>query len=573
VRRTAGRCTPLAAARVIAPVLAVLAVLSAAPSSGAAGLPVVPPQLDERRAVALVRADEGVAAWLRRYPPKPTTSATFDAERRRWIVRAWSGEAGQIVEAVVDDRSRQVTEAWVGPQVAWKMARGRPGAFGGRTLTSWPVWMGLSLVFLLGLADLRRPLSLRNLDLCALLSFGVSLTFFNRGMVFASSSLAVVPLVYLLARTAWIGFRSRSPRRGTPVWPTWALLAATLFLVGFRVGMNVQTPRTVIDVGYAGVIGADRILDGRAPWGSMPQRDGRKCGPVGADGERRDRVQPDGRCETPNPRGDTYGPVSYLVYLPAVALLGWSGQWDALPAAHATSIGLDLLTLVGLGLVGLRLGGRRLAATLAFAWAAFPFTAYVLMSNTNDALMPAALVWGFLFASSDSARGVASALAGWGKLASLPTVPLWLTYPNGPTRRGLVRFSAAFLGATAAAFAVLLLEPSLGHVVRTFWDRTIEFQIGRESPFSIWGWGQYHAAGLPDLGLAQRLVQAGALVLAGVAAVLPRRKGPLELAALTASILLAVQLSLTHWFYLYLPWVLPFVVLALVLDPRDDATA
>ena len=55
------------------------------------------------------------------------------------------------------------------------------------------------------------------------------------------------------------------------------------------------------------------------------------------------------------------------------------------------------------------------------------------------------------------------------------------------------------------------------------------------------------------------------LALAGVAAAVPRRKGPLELAALTAAILLAFQLVLTHWFYLYLPWVLPFVLLALFL--------
>ena len=34
-----------------------------------------------------------------------------------------------------------------------------------------------------------------------------------------------------------------------------------------------------------------------------------------------------------------------------------------------------------------------------------------------------------------------------------------------------------------------------------------------------------------------------------------------------AAVLLAVQLSLTHWFYLYLPWVLPFALLA-VLAPR-----
>jgi hypothetical protein len=127
-----------------------------------------------------------------------------------------------------------------------------------------------------------------------------------------------------------------------------------------------------------------------------------------------------------------------------------------------------------------------------------------------------------------------------------------------------------FGAATAMAFSILLLEPDLGDALRTFWDRTLAFQIGRESPFSIWDWGQYHADGIPDLALVQRGVQVLTLVLAGVVAVLPARKGPLELVALSAAILLAVELSLTHWFYLYLPWVLPFVVLALFL-PRDRA--
>jgi len=45
--------------------------------------------------------------------------------------------------------------------------------------------------FLLGLFDFRRPLSLRNLDLLALLSFSVSLWFFNHGNIFTS-----VPLAY-----------------------------------------------------------------------------------------------------------------------------------------------------------------------------------------------------------------------------------------------------------------------------------------------------------------------------------------------------------------------------------------
>ena len=143
-----------------------------------------------------------MADWLDRYPPDPSTSADFDPVRKQWTVKAWSGEAGQVALVRVEDLTGRVTEAWTGPQVAWKMARGRPGAFGGRTLNSWYVWLALCAVFLLGLADLRRPLSLRNLDLLALLSFSVSLAFFNRGDIFTSVPLAYPPLLYLLGRAA-----------------------------------------------------------------------------------------------------------------------------------------------------------------------------------------------------------------------------------------------------------------------------------------------------------------------------------------------------------------------------------
>jgi hypothetical protein len=120
------------------------------------------------------------------------------------------------------------------------------------------------------------------------------------------------------------------------------------------------------------------------------------------------------------------------------------------------------------------------------------------------------------------------------------------------------------------AFSILLLEPSLWNALETLWERTIAVQLGRDSPFSIWGWGQYHAAGIPDLASLQTVVQVVTIVLAGVVAAVPREKGPLELAALTAAVLLGVQLSLTHWFYLYLPWMLPFALLAL-LAPRSGA--
>jgi hypothetical protein len=525
------------------------------------------PRLTEREVVQTFLKVPKVADWLARYPPHPSTDATFDRDPRTWTVYVWSGRAGEIATGTLTDHGG-VTEAWTGPQVAWKMARGRPGAFGGKLITSWPVWLGLSLAFLLGLVDLRRPLSVATADLLVLLSFGVSLAFFNRGEVFESAALAVPPLVYLLLRTGWIGFRRQArPRPAVSRWPVWVLAAATLFLVGFRVGLDVQGKRTVIDVGYAGVIGADRIVHGQAPYGHMPVEVGKACGPKASDGEIRDRIQTNGRCESANPSGDTYGPVAYLAYVPAVLTFGWSGRWDGLPAAHATAIAFDLAALLGLVLVGLRFGGPRLGAVLAFGWAAYPFTTYALLSNTNDAIMPALLVWGFWLASSPVARGAAIALAGWTKFAALALAPLWLTYRSERSPARTARFAAGFVVATLAAFSILLLEPSLLDAGRTFWDRTLGFQIDRDSPFSIWGWGQYHARGIPDLASLQTVVQAGTIVLAGAVAAVPREKGPLELAALSAAVLLAVELSLTHWFYLYLPWVLPFVLLAVFL-PR-----
>jgi hypothetical protein len=63
-----------------------------------------------------------------------------------------------------------------------------------------------------------------------------------------------------------------------------------------------------------------------------------------------------------------------------------------------------------------------------------------------------------------------------------------------------------------------------------------------------------------------------ALVLAGAlaAAFVPRRKSPLQLAALTAALIAAFELVLTHWFYLYIPWFLPFAAFALLARDRSD---
>ncbi len=166
--------------------------------------------------------------------------------------------------------------------------------------------------------------------------------------------------------------------------------------------------------------------------------------------------------------------------------------------------------------------------------------------------------------TSPVARGAAVALSGWTKFASLLLFPLWSGYPTARRPRAMTMFTAGFIATTALVFFVCFLEPSPLHAAHVFYDRTVSFQIGRESPFSIWDWRQYHAKGIPDLHLVQRLLEV--LLVGGALALgfFPRRRSPLRLAALTAAVLVGFELVLTHWFYLYLPWFFPFVALAMI---------
>ena len=77
--------------------------------------------------------------------------------------------------------------------------RGYKGAFGGVKINNPWLWGAFCLVFLLGLADFRRPLSVRNLDLLMLLSPTASLWFFNHGDVFTAVPLFYPALVWVVA--------------------------------------------------------------------------------------------------------------------------------------------------------------------------------------------------------------------------------------------------------------------------------------------------------------------------------------------------------------------------------------
>ena len=473
-------------------------------------------------------------------------------EEGHWEI-AYFDDGEQLALALVDGRSGEVTESWTGHQVAWKMARGYSGAFGHK-LNAPYVFLPLCLVFLLGLVDWRRLRRVANLDLLVLLGFGVSHYFFNRAAIGVSVPLVYPVLLYLLGRSLWIGLRGRGEGL-RPVWPVAWMLIAALFLIGFRVGLNVADSGA-IDVGYAGVVGADRIAHGEPIYDNFPED-------VSS--------------------GDTYGPVNYIAYLPFERIWPWSGEWDDLPAAHAAAILFDLAAFAFLILLGIRIRpgpeGQRLAATLAFGWAAYPYTAYALESNSNDSLVAALLLATLLLAAKPLARGALLASAVWAKFVAAPLAPMYLTHrpileapPNqdGPSSgegvrarpraqdtlaRPAVLFTLGFL----LVSVVVLTWPALDPGLETFYDRTIATQAGRDSPFSLWG-----QTSLEPIRIAL-------LILTGLASIafafIPKRKSLVQLAALSAALLIALQLTLHHWFYLYIVWFYPLLLIALAASP------
>lgn len=442
-----------------------------------------------------------------------------------WFTPGPNGK--ELAQVYVDDATGTVTEAWTGFQVAWTMARGYPGAFG-RRVNALYVWIPMCLLFLAPFIPWRRRPSWLHLDLLVLLGFSISLAFFNHGEIGLSVPLAYPFLLYLLARMLLLAFGRGVPRAPLrPLVPASWLMVGVIFLVGFRVGLNVANSN-VIDVGYAGVIGAHKLLDGQQLYGHFPQD---------------------------NVHGDTYGPVNYYAYVPFTAAFGWSGTWDDLPAAHAAAIAFDLLTLFGLYWLGRRIRGPGTGAVLAYMWAAYPFTLYSLSSNSNDSLVALLVVLALLALESPVGRGAASALAGLAKFSPFILGPLFARGLDQawPRARSVRRFVLGFGVVAALAMLPVLLNGSF-HV---FWKQTVVSQFDRSSPFSVWGlWG--------GLGFVQHLVQGVTIALAVVVAFIPRRRTIVSVSALGAAVMICFQLGLTHWFYLYIPWFFPMLIVAAV---------
>jgi hypothetical protein len=388
--------------------------------------------------------------------------------------------------------------------------------------------------FVLGLLDWRRPWRVEHVDLLALAGFFPVAMLLSDDLAAAGLWLAAGCLGWLFVRLAgachglW-----RLPELRPAISSRWlgrAILILLLVRIGSLAGSNIA------DVGQASSLGAWRILHGLHLYGAVSWR-----GPGGL--------------LVSHP--DSYGPFAYYAYLPFAAL------FPTAPAVIATLLPaacFDALTLAGLLILGHRLGGRPLAQAFAFGYLLYPFPDLSLMAETNDALIAALCVWTIVAAGRPAARGLLMAAAALTKF-----LPALLAVQFLATRRGRTRYAFTLLAALAAMLAWPLITSGLA----AFLDSTFGYQLlqrGGGAQFSIWTY-------LPQVAIAARPVLAGALVLLALSPLLrPPVRGARQEAALAAALLIGGQLLLGYWFYGYLTWCYPLIVVA-VMAARPDRGA
>jgi hypothetical protein len=446
----------------------------------------------------------------------------------RWQIGYFDAGA-EVAQAVIDDRTGEVVEAWRDHQVEVKLARGYEDAVAGNVSEAW-IWIPLCVIFFLPFFDPKRPFRLLHLDLIVLLGFSASQFFFNKGEIVVSVPLVYPVLAYLFVRMLLAGTLPRQrPGPLIPLIPVRWLAYGAVALAAFRIGLNIIDSQ-VIDIGFAGVVGADRIAGGEGIY--------------------------DGQFTPLVDRGDSYGPLNYLLYVPFEQLFPWAGGLESLPAAHAFTIFFDLLVVGLLVVLGRRLRGgaegRALGVALAFAWLAYPYTLYALNVNGNDEVVAAALVAALLLIHSPAGRGFVIACGAAAKFGPLALAPMFAAGTGERRWRSAVIFGAVFIAVWALVLLPLLPDGGL----REFYDRSFGYQASRGSPFSVWGLE-------PSLDWLQKLARLAPVVLGIALFFVPGKRTVTQIAALGAALLILTQVGSTHWFYFFILWWAPYVLVTL----------
>jgi Glycosyltransferase family 87 len=437
---------------------------------------------------------------------------------------------GKLIADQVVGAHGKLGPTYTGPLMLGYYARGNYGQIFDNP---W-ILAGFTAMFLLPLLLLRTRSWFDRLDIAMLLGFGVSYALFDTTHLEPSVWAFYPVLLYLMVRMLIRGFKARPlSRRLDCRLPTAVLVLGLIALVVARIIITLH-PAGVLDVATASVLGAYRIIHGQSIYYTT----------LG------------------NP--DTYGPINYLAYVPFEWL--WPGNWGYLPAARAATITFDLLTIGGLILVGMRLrggrDGRRLGLLLAWLWAACPWSLLDVEKSTNDGLVALLVVLTMLALSKPVRRGVLVGLGAAAKFFPAVLLPLVAVGRGDADQRTIRKVLAGFVIAGGASVALFLPPGGLTEM----WDHTIGFQLTRADIFSIWA---LH----PGLAPIKDAVTAFAVILAVLVAFRPRgARTPAQVAALGAAVIIAIQLPAIHWFYLYIVWFLPLILIA-VLGAEAPAAA
>ena len=133
-------------------------------------------------------------------------------------------------------------------------------------------------------------------------------------------------------------------------------------------------------------------------------------------------------------------------------------------------------------------------------------------------------------------------------------------------RRGRSRYMLVLVAALAAMLAWPLITPGPAQ----FLDSTVGYQLlqrGGGVQFSIWTY-------LPHMAIVARPALAAALVLLAFSPMLrPGVQDAREDAALAAALLIGAQLLLGYWFYSYLTWCYPLLIIAVIQVKPDHEAA
>ena len=412
----------------------------------------------------------------------------------------------------------------------------RPEVVGG-AFTLYPLFIAVpwAACFVLGLFDWQRPGRVEHLDLLALAGFFPVAMLLSDDASRAGLWLAAACLGWLFCRMVGAAFGSWRMPELRPSVSSRRLGQAILILLVLRIGSIAAG--NILDVGQASSLGAWRLLHGLPLYGvaSWP-------GPGGL------------RIFHP----DSYGPFAYYAYIPFVAVL------PTAPAVVGTllpAMCFDALTLAGLHRLGRRLGGRPLARAFVFAYLLYPFPDLSLMAETNDALIAALCVWTIVVAAEHPvARGLLMAAVALTKF-----LPGLLAVQFLGVRQGRSRYVLTL----AASLAAMLAWPLITSGPTRFLDSTFGYQLfqrGAGLQFSIW-------TDLPHVALVTRPVLAVALVLLAFSPMLrPPVQDARKDAALAAALLIGAQLLLGYWFYSYLTWCYPLLIIA-IIQARPDQEA